>query len=171
MSTALPCENAPIETLECENIMECVWPPALNKAQKSANDNSVDQCVAPSQDQIGTKYSVQHTGEDKHAGFTPLHPSQEKQQSADASRGERKALLAKDNNTVTVDCAALVPETDTEIRKYKREICNSNLGSDDRLSSHELAGDFALRYYLSGLFRNELVRSRQQRSRRRGYRS
>ena len=66
-----------------------------------------------------------------------------------------------------VDCSELVPENDKEVRRLKREICRSHLGVNDRLSTHEYAGDFALRYYLSCLFRSKLVRNRQRRRQKR----
>lgn len=66
------------------------------------------------------------------------------------------------------DLATLVPEDAATLRKIKAEICRVNLHSDDRLSTNERAGDFALRYVLMSLFRDRQVRSKQkQRTRRR----
>jgi len=134
---------ATMATQKCDNVTDCSWSQV---------------CISIEQD---------NAAKQKHNHNQNVELKQQK-----SSLGKRHHLhLGKDDDINTVDCAALVPETETDVRKYKREICNSQLGSDDRLSSHEFAGDFALRYYLSSLFRNELVRSRQKRSRRRGYRS
>jgi hypothetical protein len=39
-----------------------------------------------------------------------------------------------------------MPEDNKTIRKIKKIICNTNIGSDERLFTGEYVGDFAIRY-------------------------
>jgi hypothetical protein len=79
----------------------------------------------------------------------------------------KNVSLFSDDPTIMSSSAHddLIPESIAEVRKLKKEICGTDVSSNERLSSTEFAGDFALRYVLMTLLRDKQVRAQQRKRR------
>ena len=56
--------------------------------------------------------------------------------------------------------SALVPETKQQLHQLIKQVCETQISSNERLDNQEFAGDFAVRYITDQLRRHKQIRKR-----------